>query len=220
MGVKYLLCALAGYLTGNLNPSYLIGRLHGCDIRKCGSGNAGASNALILFGKLRGFLCALFDIFKAVVVIRVMCGLFSETNYVFSITAVSCVLGHIFPFYLKFKGGKGLACLGGTILAYDWRVFLILLGVELLIVSIVKYICFVPMSASLIFAVTYGIMEKDVFGLLLFLGMAAVICLKHVQNIKRILAGKELRLSYLWNRSKEAERLKEQYPVEYEMEKR
>lgn len=218
--MKYLICILAGYLTGNLNPSYLIGRLHGCDIRERGSGNAGASNTLILFGELRGGACALFDIFKAVVVIRVMCGLFSEVRYVFPLTAVSCILGHVFPFYLKFKGGKGLACLGGTILAFDWRVFLILLAVEIVIVLLGKYICFVPMTASVIFSVIYGIMRKDILGALLFLVMAVIICLKHVENVKRILAGKELRISYLWNRSKEAERLKEQYPAEYEMEKR
>ena len=218
--MKYILCVLIGYLIGAINPSYIIGKIRGVDIRQKGSKNAGASNALILFGKVLGIGCALFDIAKATFAIWLCGKLFPELTYSFAITGVACILGHVFPFYMKFRGGKGLACLGGTILAFDWRVFLILLAVEIVIVLLGKYICFVPMTASVIFSVVYGVMRKDILGALLFFGASVIICLKHIENVKRILAGKELRISYLWNRSKEAERLKEQYPAEYEMEKR
>ena len=207
MILKYLICALAGYLVGTVNPAYILARLKGFDIRKRGSGNAGASNALILFGKLTGILCALFDIAKAAVIVLVMSKIYRELSFAYVVTSVACILGHIFPFYMKFRGGKGLACLGGVILAFDWRVFLIMLACETVIVLLTKYICFVPMSASFIFAAIYGIFRRDLIGVALLLVIAAVIVWKHRENIRRIRKGTEARISTLWNKDKELERV-------------
>jgi glycerol-3-phosphate acyltransferase PlsY len=200
-----------GYLVGTVNPAYLTARLRGMDIREKGSRNAGASNALILFGKATGTLCALFDVAKAVVIIRVAVYLFPEVPYAFPVTAVACILGHIFPFALKFRGGKGLACLGGAVLAYHPPVFLVMLMLELAVVLITKYICFVPMTASVLFAVLYGVREQDPVGFLILMVGAVVILLKHVENIRRIRKGSEMRISYLWNRDKEMERMRKVY---------
>ncbi len=205
--MKYLLCILIGYLVGSFNPSYLLAKLHGIDIKKKGSGNAGASNALIIFGKLRGVICALIDIAKATFVIWGMELLFPDLDYAFAVTGVACILGHIFPFYIKFRGGKGLACLGGMILAYDWRVFLIMLAAAVVVALVTNYICFVPMSASVVFPVVYGIMSSDWIGALILCVSTAVILFKHVENIKRIRKGTELRLSYLWKKKEELERM-------------
>ena len=203
--MEYLSCALIGYLIGTVSPSYLIAKRKGVDIKKKGSGNAGASNVLILFGKTKGVFCALIDIFKAYFSINLTEYIFPELEGALVITGSACILGHIFPYYMKFRGGKGLACLGGTVLAYDWRVFVGLLAAELVLVLIVDYICFVPMSASVIFAFTYGFMTKDILGVLLLLGIAAVIIVKHTDNIKRIHNGTEAHFSYLW-RKEERER--------------
>lgn len=203
----YFICILVGYLIGTINPSYIVARLRGFDIRKNGSGNAGASNAVIMMGKTIGILCAIFDILKATLVVLIMGKIFPTLTYNFAATAAACILGHIFPFYMGFKGGKGLACLGGVVLAYRPLLFLALLGAELIIALATRYICFVPMTASVIFAVSYGILEKDVISAVI-LGVAAVVILaKHVKNIKRIFKGTEARLSLLWNRQKEVERI-------------
>lgn len=209
--MSYVWCALMGYLVGTVNPAYLTARLRGMDIREKGSRNAGASNALILFGKATGILCALFDVAKAVVIIRVAMYLFPEAPYAFPVTAVACILGHIFPFALKFRGGKGLACLGGAVLAYHPPVFLVMLMLELAVVLITKYICFVPMTASVLFAVLYGVREQDLIGFLILMVGALVILLKHMENIRRIRKGSEMRISYLWNRDKEMERMRKVY---------
>lgn len=206
--MKYVCCVLVGYLVGSLNPSYFLAKLHGFDIREKGSGNAGASNALILLGKLRGVLCAIFDIAKATLVIWLMGKLFPDFEYSFVLTGVSCILGHIFPFYMKFRGGKGLACLAGTVLAFDWRVFLIMLSCEVMVALATKYICFVPMTASVVFPVVYGLMRHDWIGALLLCLVAAVILFKHRQNIRRIRNGTEMRLSFLWKKDEEIQRLK------------
>ncbi len=206
--MEYLYCSIIGYLIGNINPSYILGKIKGFDIRTKGSKNAGASNALILFGKVVGILCAIFDIAKAFLAILLTEALFPNFSYAFAITGVACILGHIFPFYMKFKGGKGLACLGGMILYFDWRVFLIFLAVEIIIALTTDYICFVPITASVIFPITYGFLTRNYAGMTVLLIMTAVMLAKHIENINRIMQGAEMRLSFLWKPEKEIERMK------------
>lgn len=200
--MKYLLCILIGYLIGTINPSYIIAKLRGFDIREKGSQNAGASNALILLGKVIGIGCALFDIAKAAFVIWLCETLFSELAYSFVVTGIACILGHLFPFYMKFKGGKGLACLGGMILAFDWRVFLIMLTAEIVVAIVTDYICFVPLTASAAFPIVYGIMRRDVWGALIVALLLPLMLYKHKENLKRIKQKTELPFSFIWNKDK------------------
>ena len=207
--MEYMHCAVMGYLIGTINPSYIIAKIKGFDIRKKGSGNAGASNALILFGKIMGIICALLDIAKAYLAILLMTSIYPNLKYAFAITAVGCVLGHIFPFYMGFKGGKGLACLGGMILFFDWRVFLIMLTLAIVLVLVTDYICFVPLAASATFPFVYGSMAKNLGGAAILLIVTTVIALKHIENLRRIANGTEMHLSYIWKPEKEMERMKE-----------
>lgn len=204
--MNYLLCILIGYLIGTINPSYIIAKLRGFDIREKGSKNAGASNALILFGKVLGIGCALFDIAKATFAIWLCGKLFPELAYSFSVTGVACILGHVFPFYMKFRGGKGLACLGGMILAFDWRVFLIMLASEIVVAVLTDYICFVPLTASAIFPIVYGIMCQDVWGALIITLILPLMLYKHKENLKRIKQKTEMPFSFLWNKEKALEK--------------
>ena len=209
--MEYVYCSLMGYFIGALNPSYFLAKKKGFDIRTKGSGNAGASNALILFGKAMGVLCAVLDIAKAFFAIYFSRLLFPQFRHAFAVTGVSCILGHIFPFYMKFKGGKGLACLGGTILFYDWRVFLIMLGSAVLLAVVTDYICFVPVVASVTFPVVYGLMEWDLAGACILAVVSIVMVLKHLENFRRIRQGTEMHLSYLWKPKAELERMKESF---------
>lgn len=208
--MNYALSAVIGYLIGTVNPAFIIAKLHGFDIREKGSRNAGASNALLLFGKAKGIFCAVFDIAKAVFAVWLTARVFAPVQ-TFAVTAAACILGHIFPFYMRFRGGKGLACIGGMILAYDLRVFAVMLAAELVIALATNYICFVPITASLAFPAVYGVMERDLWGALLLTLVAGVVFCKHLVNLKRIRLGREARLSYLWSRDKETARLKENY---------
>lgn len=214
--MEVLGCLLIGYLIGAFSPSYIFGALSGFDIRKRGSGNAGASNVIIVFGKAAGALCAVLDIAKACLAIWITGKLFPDFSYAFPITGASCILGHIFPFYMKFRGGKGLACLGGVILMTDVRLFLLMLSIELVIVLIVNYICVVPMSASVAYAVIYGVMDKSFLSFGIFMIVAVVMLFKHVDNLKRIKEGTEVHFSYLWNKEQEIARIKENGATENE----
>ena len=122
-----IICLVGGYFFGIIQTSYIYGKLHGIDIREYGSGNAGTTNALRVLGKKAGAVVFLGDLFKSVVACSIthiiMNALGIENVYLFVIyTAAGVVLGHNFPFYMQFKGGKGIAATSGIAIGLlDWR---------------------------------------------------------------------------------------------------
>lgn len=204
-----IICIALGYFVGGLNPAYLLARLKGFDIRERGSGNAGASNAIITMGKLAGVLIAFFDIAKAYYVVKLSRFLFPELTYAAEITGVAVMLGHIFPVMMGFRGGKGLACLGGVVLSFDKKIFLVMLLIELVLALILDYICVVPITASTAFPFVYYSITGSLVGALLYASAAPVFLYKHLENLKRIRMGTELHFSYLWNKEKEIQRVME-----------
>lgn len=204
--IKAIYCIIIGYFIGTVNPSYIIGRVKGFDIRKKGSGNAGGSNALITMGKTIGFLCIIFDILKAFAVVKLTKFLFPRFVLGFPLTAGACILGHIFPFYLKFRGGKGLACIGGSVLAFSPRAFFFILAVETVLAFLINYICVVPITASVFLPIMYGIITKSILGALILGLVGVVVILKHRENIARIMNGTEAHLSFLWKKEEELDR--------------
>ncbi|MBE6639422.1 MAG: glycerol-3-phosphate acyltransferase [Ruminococcaceae bacterium] len=204
-----VVCVLIGYFVGGINPAYIIGRFKGFDIRGRGSGNAGASNAVIVMGKGIGIFTALFDIAKAYVSVKLAAVLFPQLKLAGVLCGSACILGHIFPPLMRFKGGKGLACLGGMVLALDWPVFVILLAIELVLVLVVDYICIVPITASIVYPIIFALRTGSIAGGVILALVAVIMLYKHIENIKRIINGEEAHFSYLWNKDKELERLKE-----------
>ena len=128
--MERLICIIIGYVFGLFQTSYIYGRLHGIDIRKCGSGNAGTTNMLRTLGTKAGAITLLGDAFKcviAVLVVRMLfAGKYPDMLPLLSIyTAAGVVLGHNFPFYMNFKGGKGIAATAGLILSMSWQMTLL-----------------------------------------------------------------------------------------------
>ncbi len=229
---KIILCILFGYVIGCINPSYIIGRIKGIDIRKTGSGNAGASNALITMGKKIAIFSGLFDIAKAATAYLVAPLIFADVTLAAEIAGVACILGHMFPVYMKFKGGKGLACLGGVLIAIDWRLFFAMLAVEILLCIWVDYICVVPITASILIPVFYGLFgAKGVAPWLLharngwlgagilFISTAAILY-RHIQNLHRITYGGEMHFSYMWSKDKEGDKARVQANTARYLEKK
>lgn len=204
--LKILACILAGYLLGCLSPAFIIGLFKGYDVRKSGSNNAGASNTVILAGKLAGLVVALSDIMKALLAWHTAVWIFPEARLAPIIGGVSCIIGHMYPVFLGFRGGKGLACLGGVVLAYSPKSFVIMLSVALLVAAVTNYVCMVTVSMSVIFPAYYGVVTGFWLGAAVLLLPAVPIFVKHMENFRRIKTGQELRLSYLWNKSGELER--------------
>ena len=200
-------CIALGYFTGTINPAFIFSKLKGFDVRTRGSGNAGATNAFLTLGKVFGVLCALLDILKAFFAFKIAKMLFPTLDFAGILSGTACIIGHIFPVWLNFRGGKGLACIGGVIFAFNWKVFCVMLVFEVALALVLDYICVITMTVSVIFPVVYVFLTRDLIGMLALLIVAVVVELKHMDNIHRIREGKELHISYLWNKEKEIERL-------------
>ena len=200
-------CLLLGYLLGSVSPAFLIGKIKGYDLRKSGSGNPGASNTVILVGKLAGAFVAVLDILKAACAWWLCAALFPQLRLAGIVGGVGAILGHMYSFWLHFHGGKGLACMGGVILAYDPKSLLILLVVAIAIGVVTHYVCIATVSMSVIWPVYYGLNTAFWLGAGVLLVPALPILLKHLENFRRIRSGEELRLSFLWNKKKELQRI-------------
>lgn len=205
--MNILLSFLPGYLLGCINPAYILGKIKGFDIRKEGSKNAGASNALITMGPLVGVLTAVFDIFKAWLSFKIASLLFPAFTAAGIIGGSACMLGHMFPVFMGFKGGKGFACLGGTVLAYSPFVFFVMLLCALVIALLSNYICIVTVSAAFAFPVIYYVLSFDLIGTVFLTITAILVFNKHFINFRRIKAGTEARLSGLFNKQNEIDRI-------------
>ena len=199
--LQLLACALIGYLMGSVNHAALVGRLKGYDPKKSGSGNPGASNTVIMAGKRAGLAVALLDILKAAFSCWLAAALFPQLRMGSLVAGVACILGHMFSVFLHFHGGKGLACLGGVVLAYDPRTMLILLGVAILIGLVTNYVCIATTSMAAIWPLYYGFATDYWIGAAILAIPFVPMLLRHMENFRRIRRGEELGFNFLWNRA-------------------
>ena len=138
--MKYLIVILLSYLIGSSSMSFYIAKLKGVAITSKGSKNLGASNAMILMGWKAGIIVAIHDIFKAFLAVYIARRIAPELPFIGAIAGVSAVYGHIFPFYLKFKGGKGFASFIGMTLALNYKLALALMVIIIIVTLITHYI--------------------------------------------------------------------------------
>ena len=191
----YLGGILVGYLLGNINTAAIIARCKGFDIRTKGSGNAGASNALLTMGKGAAVLSALVDIFKAFLPVFLLLHVISypeECTHLPVVTGVSVILGHMFPFWMQFRGGKGFASLLGLNLALNWQFFFVCIGILAVLLITTKYIALATMTCAVALPVFWYFYTGDVLETGLFAAMAVVIVIKHIPNLKRMANGTEI----------------------------
>lgn len=205
--MEVFFCAAMGYVMGMFNPAYIFGRLHGFDIRSFGSKNAGATNATLIMGKKTGVLCMLLDVFKSFAAYKIAARLFPMLAFAGVLAGTTCILGHIFPAWMGFAGGKGLASMLGMMLAYNWKIFIALFIAEVLFVLAAGYICLMALSLSVVFPVVYAIGTGDVIGMCVLAPLIPVVVYRHLPNIRRILQGKEMRVSWLWKAKEEEARV-------------
>ena len=186
----YLLCAVGGYLIGSISVSILLSRfLFGSDVRKQGSGNAGAANVARVLGFWAGALTFLGDCIKGVLAMwlgKLLCG-----DIGLCIAGVACLLGHCFPIYFRFKGGKAVSTGAAVALMLDWRLFLIAIAVFALMVLIFRTASVSSMSAAVVVAACAPIFTREPALLVLSTFAALLILVMHQANIRRLLHGTE-----------------------------
>lgn len=183
-----------GYLAGSLSPSALVGRLNKTDVRESGTGNLGATNTTLVLGKQYGVLVMVFDVGKAYLACKVASFLLPEWEIAILLAGAAAVVGHAFPFYMKFRGGKGVAAFGGMILAFDPWFFLILLINAVILMLIVNYGVVGPMSASALFPVMVGVRSRSILEALVCAVTGLLIMLKHWNVFERMRDGSETKV--------------------------
>lgn len=191
--MEYVISSCFGYLLGSISPSYIISRIKKTDMRTKGTNNLGASNTFIVFGRFWGLFVMIFDFLKAFLAVKICKHIFSNPAMgVFA--GATAVIGHNYPFYLKFKGGKGLAALGGFVLAVEPMHYVILLPTCLTMAIIFNYACFLPLAATLALPFVYALHFRSLH----IFAITAIVCsgvfIKFTENLKRIKCGKEIKL--------------------------
>ena len=190
----YSIAAVLGYLLGCSNLAYYISKAAKKDIRQSGTGNLGASNATVLFGWKAGVAVAVHDAGKALLAVILAKLLFPDLEHAGAAAGVAAVLGHIFPFYLRFKGGKGTASFVGLTLAINWKLALAVLAILVLATIITDYIVIGTFSVITTVPVYIGFFAHNII-------LAAIICIasftifwKHRENIGRMIRKEEIGL--------------------------
>lgn len=191
---KYIIVIVLGYLLGTSNLAYYISKWKHVDFTKSGSGNLGASNATMLLGWKSGIMVGLHDSVKSLAAVVIARLLFPDLEYAGAAAGIASVLGHIFPFYLRFRGGKGFASYLGMTLALNWKVALAVIGLVLVVTWITDYIVAGTTTTIVVVPVALGIMRHSwILALILLVG-TVVIAYKHRENFVRIYRGTEFRV--------------------------
>lgn len=192
ISIKFVILLLIAYMLGNISPSTFLAKAKGIDIKKSGSGNAGTTNALRVLGAKAAVITLVIDIGKGFLAVF-LAGIFLNPMQV-SFCALAVFLGHVWPLLLKFKGGKGVATAFGALLALNWQLALICLGIVVLVVLVTRMVSLGSVTAALAFPFLAYFMEKEF--LPAGICMALILIFKHRANIARILSGNESKLSF------------------------
>jgi len=201
----YLALAVVAYLLGSIPFGLILVRIvRGEDVRLTGSGNIGATNVARSGGAKLGITTLLLDALKGYVAVLIAL-LASHRNsgvdlgFAASLAALCAILGHVFPVWLKFRGGKGVATAVGAFVGLAPRAVLVVLAIFLVIVLISRYVSLGSIVASAVFPLLAFFLyrsESSPAGLAVMLGASLLIILKHKTNIRRLLDGTENRLQF------------------------
>lgn len=189
--LEYLGLVLSGYLLGCSNMALYLSKLKGINLRDGGSGNLGASNAMLRMGWKAGILVGIHDIGKAFLAVLAARILAPDLPLIGAAAGVACVMGHMFPFYLKFRGGKGFAAYLGMTLALNWRLALVVIALVVIVTLITDYIVVGTVTTMLSVPTCLGIVYRDWMLAAVLCIASAVILFKHRENYIRIYNGTE-----------------------------
>ena len=213
MIAQRIICIVLGYFFGLIEMGYILGKINNIDIRDFGSGNSGTTNAMRVLGKKAGLITFFVDALKAVFCGLLVYALFHKSceNIMFVLLLYSgfgVILGHNFPFYMKFKGGKGIAASAGMITSlaiYYWKFFVLVFFLFFISLYITKYVSFsslMLMGSLLIEMIVWGQLgmvhnlnpECRIEAYIITGLMTALAFIRHKDNIKRLANGTERKI--------------------------
>jgi glycerol-3-phosphate acyltransferase PlsY len=190
--MNIILAIIIGYLLGNINASYILGKLFkGIDIREKGTTNAGASNAVIVMGWKFGAATFLIDALKATVAMLIVKYITNGNTDLAVLAGVMAVIGHIYPVFMKFKGGKGIASILGMMLGLNWFIALVLYATIVLGTVFSNYLIFGEFLILILFPVAVYLLGYSNFAVVLIIFACFLSTYKLRENIIRTLKGTE-----------------------------
>ena len=209
-GLVCIAVAILSYLLGSLNFGVILSKgIEKDDIREHGSGNAGTTNMLRNYGKKLAIFTILGDMIKVAIAIGLsflivkltnVYDLISEANVdadmlIKSFSGFFCVLGHIFPCFFKFKGGKGVATAGGMVFIVDWKIALILLAIFIIIVAITKYVSLGSIIIALLYPILIYLFYKSLVLTIIASIFTLIVIVAHRSNIKKLINHSENKIN-------------------------
>lgn len=197
--MDYIIFIIIAYLLGSIPSALIVGKLgYNIDIREHGSGNLGATNAFRVLGKKAGIIVTLADILKGTIatVIPVIAGLFYDVEVSRLIIGIFAVLGHTYPIFAKFKGGKAVATSGGIILGVYPILFIIMVITFLLTLYLSKYVSLASMITGVVTTIITAFLD-DLLLFILVLGLTIFVFYRHKENIKRIKNKTEPKITWM-----------------------
>ena len=191
--MQYILVIILSYILGSSNMAKYIAAAKKVDLSAGGSGNPGASNAVILMGWGAGVLVAVHDIGKSALAVVLARMLFPDLPHIGAAAGVAAVLGHIYPFWMKFKGGKGFASYLGMTIALHWKFAIAVLLLVVAVTLITDYIDAATTTTIIIVPIGLGLLTHSLILPLILLIASAIIAWKHKENYIRMYNGTEIR---------------------------
>lgn len=188
--IKSVFVAIVAYLLGNISPARIISKIYGVDITAEGSGNPGTTNVIRTLGLKAGLLTLLIDALKGFIAVKFgFAFAWPVGEYV---AFVFVIIGHCFPFFYKFKGGKGVAAALGAAIALNWPSAILAIFFGVIVLLIDRRMSVASLSAAILYPILMFFIAREItiFALL----VAAFIVYTHIPNIKRIRAGEEPKL--------------------------
>ena len=187
---------ITAYLLGSINSALVVGKFYGnIDVRKHGSGNAGANNVLRVMGAKAALLVLLGDMLKgalAVVIAYIIAGGAERAALYTQLAGLGVVIGHNWPIFYEFKGGKGVVTSAAVVFMMNWKLVLISLVFGIVIIALTRYVSLASITGSILFAVLALFYDRKT--LLFAVLLAALIIFRHRANIQRLFSGTESRL--------------------------
>lgn len=193
--MKVLVTIVLCYLIGSFSSAYILGKLiMKADIRSYGSGNAGATNALRVFGKKIGLMVFILDILKGILAVYIGGKIFGYDGKILG--GFFAVIGHMWPIFLKFRGGRGIATSFGMLLSIHWPTAIITLIGFIIVLLLSKYVSLASISACVLAPIVIALVkepfDRKFFIAVLIIAITSII--KHRSNIRRLLNGQEYKL--------------------------
>ena len=186
-----VLSLVIGYLIGCMNPARMVGKRKNVNLKESGTGNLGATNTALVLGRKAGYFVLFFDMFKSFFSYRLAKFLFPQLAAAGVIACIGVILGHAFPVFFCFQGGKSLAAFGGLVLAHDPVQFAVLLTLGIVMAFVMNYGVYLAVTATTLFPILSWIRSGSLMTFFSTATASGIVLALHFGNLRRAITGED-----------------------------